>query len=412
MRLLITDLTYMRGGVCIAGINIETLKHIRPVLSYGQIQRDFIKENNICPGAIVRFALTPKRDIKPPHIEDHIFENAEFIKFVNQVEWYERLSACADTSLKSAFGNCITENKGIIPHTDTSSLAIIKLTGNIRVNFFDSDSGAILPFKMRLTFSSDGIYYHLPVTDLQFIDYCNGYFLSSRKREELKRELEGLINSSEHIFLSIGLTRPFKKSEDSQELCYLQVNSIYSERIDNIVGRSFISGGPKYQESTNKEDKKIDEPLNTLQFTVFNIPLTDNYRELQEMNSFIKDIEIKRFSANITGDRFWSILIGYIRGEKTNTKTEKLSFESISELNEEEINLYERLRKWRSEKARSLNLPEYMVFPNKTLMTLAKIKPSSIEGLTNITGIAEKKIADHGNEIIELINKEKKLLML
>lgn len=403
MEVLITDLTYMRGGVCIAGINYETLENIRPVLRYGQIQRDFVEENNIYPGAIIGFAFRHKKDTMPPHIEDYIFEDAEFVRFVNQSEWHKKLDTSAEESLSSAFRHCITENKGVIPGTETCSLATIKLNSGMKINFFDSDIDAVLPFKTRASFQSAGIQYHLPVTDLQFIDYCIERFESGISRDKLKANLEDVINSSNYLCLRIGLTRPFKKSADAQELCYLQVNGIYSEKLDLII-RHFIT----QRETLSNTESRLELEDNTgiLQFRIFNIPLINNEKELVEMNSFIASVDVKRFSADVVDGRFWSILVGYVRRKVANkaVKQGKLSCESLAELTQDEVALYETLRKWRNKKAEMLDVPEYFVFSNKTLMSIAKVRPGTPEMLLNITGVGEKKIAEYGEEIIGLIN--------
>jgi len=403
MEVLITDLTYMRGGVCIAGINYETLENIRPVLRYEQIQRDFVEENNIYPGAIIGFAFRHKKDTMPPHIEDYIFEDAEFVRFVNQSEWHKKLDTSAEESLSSAFRHCITENKGVIPGTETCSLATIKLNSGMKINFFDSDIDAVLPFKTRASFQSAGIQYHLPVTDLQFIDYCIERFESGISRDKLKANLEEVINSSNYLCLRVGLTMPFKKSVDAQELCYLQVNGIYSEKLDLII-RHFIT----QRETLSNTESRLELEDNTgiLQFRIFNIPLINNEKELVEMNSFIASVDVKRFSADVVDGRFWSILVGYVRRKMANkaVKQGKLSCESLAELTQDEFALYEILRKWRNKKAEMLDVPEYFVFSNKTLMSIAKVRPGTPEMLLNITGVGEKKIAEYGEEIIGLIN--------
>lgn len=58
MEIVITDLTYMRKGFCIAGINTETGKNIPPVLPFGQIQEEFINKNKIYPGSVIKFLFS------------------------------------------------------------------------------------------------------------------------------------------------------------------------------------------------------------------------------------------------------------------------------------------------------------------------------------------------------------------
>ncbi len=315
------------------------------------------------------------------------------------------MDTSADESLSSAFRHCITENKGVIPGTETCSLATIKLNSGVKINFFDSDIDAVLPFKTRISFQLTDIQYHLPVTDLQFIDHCNEQFKSGAPRDKLKANLEEIVNSSNYLCLRLGLTRPFKKSVDAQELCYLQVNGIYSEKLDPII-RHFIPETQHETLSCTESRLELEDTRGILQFRIFNIPLVNNERELGEMNSFIASVDVKRFSADIVDGRFWSILVGYVRRKVANkaVKQEKLSCESLAELTEDEVVLYEILRKWRNKKAEMLDVPEYFVFSNKTLMTIAKVRPCTPEMLLNITGVGEKKVAEYGEEIIGLIN--------
>lgn len=401
----ITDLTYMRGGVCIAGIDIMTLENIRPVLTYGTIQKELVDRNKIYPGALVSFDFLYKKS-KPPHIEDYVFnpDKTNFIKFLSQTEWLDILNSCTSTSLASAFNNLIVDRKGIQPNADTVSLTLIKVD-SLKINFFDSDPGAVLPFKVRVSFTSGGELYHLPVTDMQFIDYCKERFDEGIQRDKLKDAMEELINGSEYILLRIGLTRPFKKADDAKELCYLQVNGIYSEWLDNEI-RCIALHEAK---DTFHEEQK-DSGSKVLQFRIFNIPITNGDQEMKSLNNFLNSVEVKRFSASIVDNRFWSILLGYISKtpklkEKNQTKNEKLLCDSISELSVEEVGIYEKLRRWRNEKAQMLNVPEYFIFSNKTLMTIAKVRPDNADMLLNITGIGVKKIKDYGDEILKIINK-------
>ncbi|MFN3480126.1 MAG: HRDC domain-containing protein [Thermodesulfovibrionales bacterium] len=399
----ITDLTYMRGGFCIAGIDVETLENIRPVLNFGAIQKEFVDRNKIYPGALVSFDFSHKKP-KPPHIEDYVFnpEKTTFIKFLSQSEWLNILNSCSSTSLAYAFSNLIIDRKGIQPDADAVSLALIKVD-SLKVNFFDSDSGAVLPFKVRVSFTSGGELYHLPVTDMQFIDYCNERFSEGIRRDKFKADIEKLINESEYILLRIGLTRPFKKADDTKELCYLQVNGIYSESLDNEI---------RYILSNETRDFELNEQKtfvsDTLQFKIFNIPLTNDDREMELLNAFLCDVEVKRFSASVVDNKFWSILLGYISAPKNkrkeSIKNEKISCESLSELTSDDMEIYERLRKWRSNKAQILNVPEYFIFSNKTLMTMAKIRPLTLDMLLNISGIGEKKVKDYGDEVLGIIN--------
>jgi len=61
------------------------------------------------------------------------------------------------------------------------------------------------------------------------------------------------------------------------------------------------------------------------------------------------------------------------------------------------------LKKYRLEKSRESGVKAYHVFTNKTLDDLVKIRPGTIDELRKIGGMGEKKIADFGGEILQVI---------
>ena len=65
--------------------------------------------------------------------------------------------------------------------------------------------------------------------------------------------------------------------------------------------------------------------------------------------------------------------------------------------------LYERLRKWRAEKARGLALPAYGVLHNSGLTEIARRLPSALSKLGGLRGIGARKIEQFGQEIIDLV---------
>jgi len=65
--------------------------------------------------------------------------------------------------------------------------------------------------------------------------------------------------------------------------------------------------------------------------------------------------------------------------------------------------LYTSLKNWRNDKAEELNLPHYMILPQKTLLLLSSKLPCTIDELKAIKGLGKKKIKDFGSEIIDII---------
>jgi ATP-dependent DNA helicase RecQ len=65
--------------------------------------------------------------------------------------------------------------------------------------------------------------------------------------------------------------------------------------------------------------------------------------------------------------------------------------------------LFEALRAWRAETARELGKPAYIVFGDATLRALAELRPTSVEALSGISGIGEKKRDAYGDAVLEVI---------
>jgi len=65
--------------------------------------------------------------------------------------------------------------------------------------------------------------------------------------------------------------------------------------------------------------------------------------------------------------------------------------------------LYSTLKAWRTDKAEELNVDQYMIIPQKTLLQLVSQLPYSMAELKTIKGIGRKKIQQFGSEILDII---------
>ena len=66
--------------------------------------------------------------------------------------------------------------------------------------------------------------------------------------------------------------------------------------------------------------------------------------------------------------------------------------------------LYERLRSWRSEVARSKGLPAYCVCSDKTLRELSELKPSDASSLLSVYGLGPSKVEEFGDDLLALLS--------
>jgi ribonuclease D len=74
-------------------------------------------------------------------------------------------------------------------------------------------------------------------------------------------------------------------------------------------------------------------------------------------------------------------------------------------LTPEEKKMVANLKKWRFAKASELNVPAYMICPDRTLEHLVMERPQTLEALISIHGLGESKIARFGAELLEALGQ-------
>ena len=65
--------------------------------------------------------------------------------------------------------------------------------------------------------------------------------------------------------------------------------------------------------------------------------------------------------------------------------------------------LLESLREWRLLLSREKSVPAYVIFTDVTLIAIAEQRPTDLEGLAEIPGVGPKKLAEHGEAVIDLV---------
>ncbi len=140
---------------------------------------------------------------------------------------------------------------------------------------------------------------------------------------------------------------------------------------------------------------------------VFHIRLTkDNLQTDQDnLNEFLDSVTIKKTSTQLINGQpnFWSILVFY-DDQKAEKQSDKFTVTSDTELTTDEKRIFDTLKQWRLDKASELNIPSFMVCHNTELMTVAKVKPQTLDELIKIKGFGEHKIAKFGDDILAVLN--------
>lgn len=74
-------------------------------------------------------------------------------------------------------------------------------------------------------------------------------------------------------------------------------------------------------------------------------------------------------------------------------------------VNDSNDNLYERLRTFRKEKSKKMNIPAYYIFNDDEMEKLIKSMPKDINELKSLNILSDVKIKLHGEDILKILNK-------
>ena len=85
------------------------------------------------------------------------------------------------------------------------------------------------------------------------------------------------------------------------------------------------------------------------------------------------------------------------------TSRGKAGSAAAAELDAADRELFEKLRAWRAETARAGSVPAYVVFPDATLAGIAVARPSSVAGLSAISGVGAMKLERYGEAVLALV---------
>jgi ATP-dependent DNA helicase RecQ len=74
-------------------------------------------------------------------------------------------------------------------------------------------------------------------------------------------------------------------------------------------------------------------------------------------------------------------------------------------MNDDERQLFEKLRRLRLELSKELGVPPYVIFHDKTLTEMAALKPSSRAEFLQINGVGEQKAKKFADAFLRAINE-------
>jgi hypothetical protein len=215
MKVLITDLTRMYDGhICVAGIDVDTGKRVRPV-TFGRLGAELlcIHGGPLDIGNVVEFEVIEHCG-SAPEIEDVRCDpvGIRLVRSLSQPEFMAVLHRDSSYGL-GAFGPSlirIGDSMATPRGQGDASLALVRWSGTIMINSYK---------KIRASMG-DGVW--VSVTDVRLYQHD----LLTPDESKVRR-LSGAIGRSGVTVASLGLARAWKQPEDDQERHYMQMNNIH-----------------------------------------------------------------------------------------------------------------------------------------------------------------------------------------
>lgn len=231
MRIVVNHLTRMRGGhVCVAGVDVQTERHVRPVLGWGSLTPALLARNHgpFDMAHVVDLGPAEPRP-KPPHVEDHVFAppNAELIERLGAEEFWALLYAVSKSRLRDVFGDALApmgrSSCGTPAGRGRASLGCFRPLRRQAAPWVEKGRDGALRVRVRI---DDGeLCRSVAVTDLRL-------YRDDRTADPAAvRKLADRLRSPGAVILGVGLTRAFASSSEQQPVPvhWLQVNNVHLE---------------------------------------------------------------------------------------------------------------------------------------------------------------------------------------
>ena len=215
------------GYICVAGIDTNTCKHVRPIPESDRLRRpDLVQRGGPFDiAAVVELGRTSHVG-HVPEIEDYRFRPSRAFRGgdLAPAEFWELLRSASRPRLRDIFGEDLQRHGAgfaVEVGQGPASLGCLLLTRPpvLRVT---------RPDEVRLSFTEDSQGPSLKVTDLRLYQAEQGSV-----RREVVQGLARRIAQGAGVILSVGLGRPWQKPGEMAERHWLQVNNIHLE--DNPV---------------------------------------------------------------------------------------------------------------------------------------------------------------------------------
>jgi hypothetical protein len=232
MRIVVNHLTRMYGGhICVAGVDTDTGRHVRPVLPTEPLSADLLARN-LGPFDVANVVELgrPKHRPKPPHVEDHVFKprRAKLVDVLGPDIFWAMLYALSQPRLQDIFGESLRPmgraSCGTPLGRGEASLGCLRPGRRQRPPYVAKRPDGRL--QVRLAIDDGQLSRAVGVTDLRL------YGPDHATPDPAKiQAVADRLRSSAAVVLSVGLTRAFSTSSmhEHEPVHWLQVNNIHLE---------------------------------------------------------------------------------------------------------------------------------------------------------------------------------------
>ena len=225
MRIVVNHLTRMQYGyICIAGIDPDTGKHVRPTPEGDRWRRpDLVRQGGPFDIAALVELGRASYDGHAPEVEDYRVRptHARRQRDLTPTEFWDLLSSVARPRLREIFGQDLQQQ--------SKSFAVAEGNGSASLGCLLLARPPILhltrPDEVRLSFNADPQGPSIKVTDLRL--YTGNAGSPAMARGEVVGRLNERMRQGVAVILSVGLGRPFQRDGDDTPRHWLQVNNIH-----------------------------------------------------------------------------------------------------------------------------------------------------------------------------------------
>lgn len=222
MKIVVSHLTRMQSGyMCVAGIDLNSGKHVRPVLGR-RLGTELLQSNGgvFGIGAVVDLGRTNPVGTAP-ELEDYQFsrENLKLVEIAPAQKFWGMIDSTSTTSLAEIFGPSLTSHGG--------ACAVDVNAGTASLGCLTVPAGSVLEIdswnKIRLRIDDGTFVPALSVTDLRLYEVDQ-----KTPRRALIATLGDRLED-ENVLLSVGLARAWKRPGDAEPRHWLQANNFHFE---------------------------------------------------------------------------------------------------------------------------------------------------------------------------------------